>query len=292
MTSADPKPRAWCALVLRVPRHSADALAAELAAIGRGVESRRIDHRDEQLRAFLHAPEQAGELRSWAERRLAAMGVDVKTCDFNVEEIEDGRWVERYQESLRPFPFATRFTVHPRGRVELEDGREPLLLVPGRAFGTGEHATTQLCAEQLERRVVPGGAWFDLGCGTGILLLVARFLGATRLLGHEIDPEAVAVAREVLGQNGAGAEVSIVEAGLERAPRGEWDGAVCNIGTTFAREHLPGLAELPRRGGLLIVSGILADDLPALSASCAGAGLREIEWKVRDPWAVLVAERR
>jgi ribosomal protein L11 methyltransferase len=291
MTSTDPNQRGWTALVLRVPRHCAEVLAAELATIGRGAETRRVDHRNDEIRAFLHTPDQAIELRGWAERRLATMGVDVSACSFELEEVEDGRWVERYQAALRPFRFGTRFTVHPRGRVEIEDGREPLLLVPGRAFGTGEHATTQLCAEQLERRVAPGDAWFDLGCGTGILLLVAHSLGATRLLGHEIDPAAVEVAREVLRQNGVADAVSVYSAGLENAPRARWDGAICNIGTTFVRMHVEELADLPRTGGLLIVSGILVEDIPELAAAFAAAGLLEIDRATREPWAVLTFER-
>lgn len=278
--------------MLRVPRERADELAAELAAIGRGVESRRVDQHVEELRAFVeNGPEQAAEMRAWAERRLATMGVDEEAYSFDLDQVEDGHWVERYQESLQPFRIGTRFTVHPRGRIETEDGREPLLLVPGRAFGTGEHATTQLCAEQLERRVRSGQAWLDLGCGTGILLLVARALGARRLRGVEIDPEALEVARDVLSRNGAGDQCELHGGGLETAPQGEWDGVICNISTTFVRMHFGELAALPQPGGLLMVSGVLRDDLAELAGGFAAAGLREIDRAFREPWAVVVLER-
>ena len=282
---------AWTALVLRMPRQHAAELAAELAAIGRGVESRRVDHRVEELRAFLISRDQAASMRAWAERRLAAMGVDRAACSFRVEVVEDGRWVERYQRSLRPFPFGSRFTVHPRGRVETQDGRLPLLLVPGRAFGTGEHATTQLVAEQLERRVEDGQAWLDLGCGSGILLLVALACGAREALGIEIDKEAVQVARDVLRRNDAGAGARVRQGGLECADAGRWDGTICNISTTFARMHVRQLAALPRTGGLLILAGILEEDAALLSRAFAAVGLREVERAARAPWGVLVLER-
>lgn len=282
----------WFALVLRVPQEIAEALAAELAALGRGVESRPVDRHIEELRAFFGgAPEQAAGMRAWAERRLVALGIDPDACSFVIDRVEDGRWVERYQESLQPFHVGTRFTVHPRGRIETEDGRQPLLLVPGRAFGTGEHATTQLCAEQLERFVRPGQAWLDLGCGTGILLLIARSLGATRVRGMDIDPEAVEVALGVLSLNGSVDCSEVQQGGIEMARHGEWDGVICNISTTFVRMHVAELSALPRPGGFLVVSGVLQEDLGELADRFAAAGLHEIDRDHRGPWAVLVLER-
>jgi ribosomal protein L11 methyltransferase len=282
----------WYALVFRVPREVADGLAAELGALGRGVESRRIDPCNEEIRAFLTSRAQAPAMRAWTERGLAQRGVALDAAAIHVEEVEDGRWVERYQESLQPFTLGSRFTVHPRGRVEIEDGREPLLLVPGRAFGTGEHATTQLCTEQLERHVADGSRWLDLGCGTGILLLVALAAGARQALGVEIDPDAVEVARGVLAGNGAGERAAVRCGGLEQVEPGVWDGAICNISSTFSRMHAPELAALPRRGGWLVISGILEEDLDGLAADFRAAGMREVERRTRGPWGVLVLEKR
>ncbi len=277
----------WRVLVLRLPRDYADRLAPELAALGRGVESRRIDHRTEEIRAFLgNEPDDATMLRDWALHRLAALDVDSSRFTCRVERVDDGNWVERYQESLRPFSLGARFTVHPRGRIETDDGREPLLLIPGRAFGTGEHATTQLCVERLEAVVRPGQRWLDIGCGSGILLLVARALGAAGCVGVEIDPDAAAVARDVVTRNGV-TECEILEGGLERAVAGEWDGVVCNISTTFVRMHVAELATLPRRGGTLLVSGVLSEDVSELSSLFSDHGLRESGRDGRDPWGLI-----
>ena len=165
------------------------------------------------------------------------------------------------------------------------------MLVPGRAFGTGEHATTQLCAEQLERCVQPGQHWLDLGCGSGILLLVAREFGVGRALGLEIDPAAVTTATEVLRGNGGHASIEVREGVLDDAPRGCWDGVICNISTVFLRMHLVDLAGLPQHGGLLILSGLLEEDLDEVAARLPAAGLRELRRETRSAWAVLVAER-
>ena len=120
--------------------------------------------------------------------------------------------------------------------------------------------------------------------------------GATGLLGVEIDPEAAEVAGEVVRSNQAliapQSKMELLCGGMEAIPGGEWDGAICNISATFTRMHLDRLAELPRIGGLLMISGILSDDLDEVASRLAGHRLIEIERRLRGPWAVLVAERR
>ena len=230
--------KSWTALILRPPAPLADALAAELAVLGLGVETR-----DEELVAYLTDPSKADDLRRWIEQRIEREGLDPSSVPSRVETVADGRWVERYQAGLDPFPLGERFTVYPRGTIEGDPGeRQPLLLVPGRAFGTGEHATTQLCVEQLERRVRDGDRWLDLGCGTGVLLLVARACGAAHGFGIEIDPDAVEVAQEVVASNGDVDEIEIVCGGIDEAKEGCWDGAICNISATFTRMHLDDLS--------------------------------------------------
>ncbi len=111
------------------------------------------------------------------------------------------------------------------------------------------------------------------------------------MCGVEIDPDAVEVACDVLSHNGAGDECEVRQGGLEVAAHGRWDGAICNISATFVRMHIGELSALPRPGGLLIVSGVLQDDLRELAVGFAAAGLREIDRAQRPPWAVLVLER-
>ena len=81
-------------------------------------------------------------------------------------------------------------------------GKLNIRLVPGRAFGTGEHPTTRLCRRVLEQRVRRGRRWLDLGGGSGILTTVSLLLGASEVVCADTDPEAVSVAREVLEANG------------------------------------------------------------------------------------------
>jgi ribosomal protein L11 methyltransferase len=164
--------------------------------------------------------------------------------------------------------------------------------VPGRAFGTGEHATTQLCAEQLERHVVPGSHWLDLGCGTGLLSVVASSCGAGQVLALDIDPEAVRVARAVLTDNRPSARVVLALGSLDAAATTVWDGVVANLSAEFLLGAARHLAARLKIGGWLIGSGFLVDDLPALLDAFGRAGLSEHQRLERGTWAALVLRRR
>ena len=148
----------WWALRLDIPAALEDALVGALAGWARGFEVRPGAGARCGLDVYLRSQQSGERARSIAWQVLQEAGVDPAGCACTLDPVEDGRWVERYQASLQPVPIGRRFTVHPAGRIGVDDGREPLLLVPGRAFGTGEHATTQLCVEQLERRVEAGSS--------------------------------------------------------------------------------------------------------------------------------------
>ena len=182
--------------------------------------------------------------------------------------------------------------VDPTGRGVPAGRRIPIRLVPGRAFGTGEHATTQLCAEQLERQVVRGSRWLDLGCGTGLLCIVAAGCGAGEVLALDVDPEAVRVARAVLRDNRPSARVVLALGSLETAATRLWDGIVVNINVAFLLGAAASLAARLEAGGWLIASGFLVDDVPALLDTFGRAGLSEHRRLERRSWAALVLQRR
>jgi ribosomal protein L11 methyltransferase len=208
-----------------------------------------------------------------------------------VESVADGRWAERWQEGLRPFPLGERFEVHPAGRVEgAAQGRLPVLLVPGRAFGTGEHPTTRLAAAALERHVRPGSRWLDLGTGTGLLALLAVRLGAGTVVARDTDPDAVEVAQETLEANGAG-EVTLALGSMETLAQAGFDGVAANIVAPFFLEHAAGVASLLAEGGVLLATGLLDEETPEVAASLERAGLRVETTEADGPWRLLVARR-
>ena len=140
-----------------------------------------------------------------------------------------------------------------------------LVLDPGMAFGTGSHPTTRLCLEWLERTVTPGVSVLDYGCGSGILAIAAARLGATDVLGVDIDPQAVTAARNNAERNGV--DVRFDDSAAEI--RGQFDLVVANILSNPLKALAPAICSHVRPGGRLALSGILAAQAEELIAAYA-----------------------
>lgn len=277
---------------MSVPVGLEDRLVGEWIQAALGTESRFSSSGKIDLRVYFEDVADAASQLPAAARLLRDLGLDSGACDLKASSLADGRWAERWQEGLRAFSLGERFAVHPAGRIEEGlDDRLPILLVPGRAFGTGEHATTRLAAVALERHVRPGSRWLDLGTGTGLLALLAVRLGAGTVVARDNDPEAVEVARETLQANGAGDAVRLALGSTEGLPLAGFDGVAANIVAPFFLEHADAVAGLLAGGGVLLATGLLAEESGAVAARLVRAGL-EVEGEQEDgPWRLLLARR-
>lgn len=281
----------WASLVLVLPEAIEDEVVGAVGAgvLGVGVEpspgGRSV------VRICLASPGEAERLLARLPALLASWDLDPAGCAARIEPIEDEPWVDRYQASLRPFPFGGRFVVVPDGRPHAEPGRTSIFLVPGRAFGTGEHPTTRLCAEALERWVAPGSRWLDLGCGSAILAVVAAHCGAGSIVARDDDPEAVEVAAGVLAANGLDGRVRLEEGSLDGIAPGALDGVVANIAAPFFLAHAEATAALLRPGGVVAASGFLREDVAEICAALARAGLGAVEEDESEGWGLVVAGR-
>jgi ribosomal protein L11 methyltransferase len=281
----------WSELSVIVPQALGDELLAWFAGESLGAWSCPDEGGLDRLRIFFESKAQAETAARRARALIETRNLDAPCGPVEVRDVRDGRWLERYQATLRPFPFAERFVICPSGEASSGDGRIPIKLVPGRAFGTGEHPTTRLSASLLERRVRPGERWLDLGCGTGILSLIAVHCGAARVLAADIDPEAVVVAREILAANRGGDQVETRCASAAELPDG-WDGVVVNILASFFRQHAAELVRLVVPGGTVLASGFLADELEEVEAVLARHGLQSVERADLGEWRACAFIRR
>ena len=202
-----------------------------------------------------------------------------------IEEIVGDAWRDAWKEHYHPFALTPRITVRPpwEEHAPTRDDERVLELEPGRAFGTGLHATTSLVARVLDREAArfSGKVVLDVGTGSGILALVALVLGAVKVVAVDVDPEAVAVTRENATRNGLADRVEASTTDIADIP-GTFPVVVANI---EARVLVPLAEELGARvdaGGLLVLSGILAgqeDDVQKAYASFSLiATEREGEW--------------
>jgi ribosomal protein L11 methyltransferase len=288
---ATPEGSRWGVVRADVPVELEEPLVAVTAEGALGATFEPLGEGRGRLEIWAASEERAADLAVAVRAVLIAAARDPDSCRLRVEGLPDGRWVERYQAGLQPFALSERFAVDPGGRGRTVPGRTTIDLVPGRAFGTGEHPTTRLCAAALERRVRRGSRWVDVGCGSGILCVVADLLGAGAVLGVDVDAQAVEVARRVLAANRAGRGVELRVGSCAAAGPRAWDGIVANVEAAFFLREAASVSALLLPAGRLLACGILREDCGEVAGALEGAGLREVGRAAEDGWCLLDLER-
>lgn len=209
------------------------------------------------------------------------------------ERLPDGDWAEAYQRSLRPFAVGEKLWIDPSDEnlsdavIAAPAGRLAIHLPPGRAFGTGDHATTALCLEYLDRHIRAREHVLDVGAGSGILSIAAILLGAARAVAVEPDREAAAVLARNLRRNRVGRRVEVVAGTLAQIGSGWFDRFAANILAGTLIELMPEIATLLRPGGSGVLSGIRTEEEDAVAAAAAARGLGLAGASRRDGWVAL-----
>jgi ribosomal protein L11 methyltransferase len=185
---------------------------------------------------------------------LAAAGVPADV-ECRQEVVEEQDWVRLTQSQFAPIRISDRLWIVPSWHELPDPAAIGIVLDPGLAFGTGSHPTTRLCLQWLEGHLQGGESVLDYGCGSGILAIAAARLGAARVLGVDIDPQAVQASRDNAERNGVTAGFGLPDA----LPAGAaYDVVVANILTNPLKALMPLLAGRVRPGGRIALSGILA----------------------------------
>jgi ribosomal protein L11 methyltransferase len=184
----------------------------------------------------------------------AAIGLPA-VAEYSVEDVAEQNWVQLTQSQFDPIRVSERLWIVPSWHESPDPAAVNLILDPGMAFGTGSHPTTRLCLEWLERNVTADCTVLDYGCGSGILAIAAARLGAGRVAGVDIDPQAVDAARANAERNG----VTALFADSAQPVAGEYDLVVANILSNPLRVLAPAICAHVRSGGRLALSGILRE---------------------------------
>jgi ribosomal protein L11 methyltransferase len=198
-------------------------------------------------------------------------------------DLVEDNWEIAWRQFFKPRRIGERFVVRPTWE-EFESNSNDLVIVldPGQAFGTGDHPTTRLCLELMERIQVDGNKVVDIGCGSGILSVGACLLGASKVLAVDIDPIAVEVAKENRELNGVQFEALTGE-GLNGL-KGDWDVAISNIISATLVRIAVDVRDVLVDGGRWVVSGIIVDNWPDVRMAAEKAGFEFIEKREEDGW--------
>lgn len=226
--------------------------------------------------AVLGITEEAGGLRAFFGDAAKAQELMERFGRYRPEFEQTGAvdWEQVCRDAWPPLLVGERFyLVAPWSRDETPAGRLRLEIEPGMACGTGRHPATQLCLEALERHVREGDSVLDVGTGSGILAQAARLLGAGRVIGCDIDEEAIAFTRS---RTGVPLFVGSVEAVRERSQ----DLIVANIDAATVEAVRPELERVRKSDSRLILSGFPEWDVPE--------GFHPRETIRREGWVCLV----
>jgi ribosomal protein L11 methyltransferase len=283
-------------LTVAVPPDASEGLTNfvwELGAVGVVEEETPAD--GARLRAFFpDAADSATVARSVDDYlgALASLGF-ARAGHPAVAAVADTDWAEAWRVHFAPLAIGRRLLVAPPWETPLEaDGRLVLTLEPGRAFGTGQHATTAGCLELLEtivERRRPARA-IDLGTGSGILAIAAARLGVPEVLAIDSDPDAIAAATANVQRNGLdgrvtceGADVAALDA--EPAPL-----VLANLLAAAHCALAPCYARLVSAGGVLVAGGCLDGEADDVAAALNEHGFRRDATRSIEGWTTLACE--
>jgi ribosomal protein L11 methyltransferase len=182
---------------------------------------------------------------------------------YQVELLEDKDWVREWMEHFQPMQFGERLWICPSWRDVPDPTAVNVLLDPGLAFGTGTHPTTALCLQWLDSLDLTGKTLVDFGCGSGILAIAALKLGAARVIGIDIDPQAIEASRDNAQRNGVSDQLELYLP--ENQPDAlQADIVVANILAGPLRELSGLISGLVKPHGHMAISGILESQAPEL----------------------------
>lgn len=174
-----------------------------------------------------------------------------------IEQIEDKDWEREWMDNFHPMRFGNRLWICPSWRDVPDPSAVNVMLDPGLAFGTGTHPTTALCLAWLDGLDLQGKTVIDFGCGSGILAIAALKLGAAQAIGIDIDPQAIQASRDNAERNGVSERLSLYLP-HQQPENLSADVVVANILAGPLRELSPLISVLPKQGGHLGLSGVLA----------------------------------
>ena len=238
------------------------------------------------LCAYGCAPE-ATRCRPQVDDLLARFGIR----DASYAMIADRDWNAAWESGFTPVEVEGRLLVRAPGHDPAPAGMMEVVVRPRLAFGTGHHVTTRLMASELLDMEVAGARGFDMGCGTGVLAIVAAKKGALRVDAVDIDAWACENCRENVGYNRVAERVVPRLGGAECLAGQRYDFGLANINRNVLVRDMPLYAASLAAGGLLAMSGFLEEDLPLVETAAHARGLTAVKRRTDQGWAVVVCRR-
>jgi ribosomal protein L11 methyltransferase len=294
----------WTEIVIEVARDNAEALSDALMDAGAlSVSVEDADEGTDAEQPLFGEPGMEPKEAAWERSRVvaltaadsdhaalvaeAAAAIELPAVPrYVLRPVEEQDWVRLTQSQFDPIHIGKNIWVVPSWHDAPDPNGLILELDPGLAFGTGSHPTTRLCMEWLEAHAPQGSSVLDYGCGSGILAMVAKKLGAASVYGVDIDPQAIEAARYNSERNHCNIDYFVPEDFADSGHPQVFDVVVANILSNPLKLMAPMLSSRVAPGGSLVLSGILARQADEVAAVYAPY-IKMAVWAEHDGWVVL-----
>ena len=251
---------------------------------------------------YLEEEEDKETVLANVKAELEEMGtyLNVGECTIEESQTEDVDWVNNWKQYFHQFYVDDVLIIPSWEEVKPEDEDKMIIHIdPGTAFGTGMHETTQLCIRQIRKHVTPDTAILDVGCGSGILGMLALKFGAKYSVGTDLDPCAIDATHENMEVNGLTKDQYEVMIGniiddkeiQDKVGYEKYDIVVANILADVLVPLTPVIVNQMKKGGIYITSGIIDDKEETVVNAVKAAGLEVLEVTYQGEWVSVTARK-
>ena len=252
---------------------------------------------------YLEEDQDKEEMLASVRNELEEMRTFMEMGDLEIEEsqTEDVDWVNNWKKYFHQFTVDDVLIIPSWEDVEPKDKDKMIIHIdPGTAFGTGMHETTQLCIRQIKKYMTPGAQILDVGCGSGILGMLALKFGAGHSLGTDLDPCAIDATHENMEANGIEASQYEVMIGnliddkevQDKVGYDKYDIVAANILADVLVPMTPVVVPAMKPGGIYITSGIIEEKESVVTDAVKKAGLEVLEVNHQGEWVSVTARKK
>lgn len=253
-----------------------DILSAMLAEIG--FES--FVRGEDALEAYIPQPLFS---QSALQQVLTDLPLEVE-ISYSIHTLEDKNWNEEWEKNyFKPIVIEDECCIHSSFHQPDKACRYPIVIDPKMSFGTGHHQTTLLILKEILAMELNGKSVLDMGCGTGVLAILAAMKGAAPVTAIDIDEWAYHNAVENVGLNGM-TSIRIEQGGAELLGAERYEVIFANINRNILLQDMPRYEAVMEKGGVIVMSGFYLDDMPAIRARANELGLSFDHLREMDRW--------
>jgi ribosomal protein L11 methyltransferase len=209
----------------------------------------------------------------------------LKDYTFQSAIIKEQNWNKVWESNFQPVIVDSFCAIRAEFHPEIKDVKYEIVITPKMSFGTGHHATTYMMIEQMSQMDFQNKTVFDFGTGTGILAILAEYLGASKILAIDVDEWSVENANENITRNQC-TKIEIKKS--TDIPDENFDIILANINRNVILEYLPQLKSTLTEGKFLLLSGLLTEDEGVIVEACRSEGLSLIKRLEKNNWISLL----